>query len=911
MAASKPPALAGRKHPLSFAQEQLWFLDQLAPGETAYNILMTWRLRGPLRVEVLQRCLDLVVARHDALRTTIRQVDDVPYQVVAPATRVPLEVTDLSGLPAAGREERVRAAIDEQRAEPYDLETGPLYRFRLMRLDAEEYVLCQGFHHIIMDGWSAGLANAELSSAYRSLCAGAEPVFEDADLDYIGFAESQRERLHGEALAEELAFWREKLAGVPVLELPADRPRVTSRGHRGETLIRDFAGDVHGIVHQLAERHGASPFMVLAAAYTLVLSRCTGLEDVPIGVPMLGRPEPELEDVVGMFVNMTVLRCDLSGDPAFSELIDRVADGTMELYDHQEAPFNQVVDAVRPPREPNRNPLFQVSLQLLGASTSGEDLDLDGMTAEWMPLVPLGSRFDIATTIVDTGSSLRAAVEYSSDMFDAWRMEDVLAHVETVLRRTAADPGLRLSQIPVTGAAESARLLAAGLGEAAGGTGQLLHVAVADVALKQPEAVAVAGGGCDLTYGELDRRAGLLAGRLRENGLRAGQVVVVVADRSSDVCVALLGVLKAGGAYTVLAPQDTDRLAFVMGDTMAELLVAGAGQAGRLPEPVGWRLVLLDGDQPARGSSAPPVEPVPDPGATACVVHTADPSGHLTGVVISHRTLSSACEGHRRPAGPDGGPAPLPPLSSVRGQAHLWAALTSGATLAQALPGDAAGPGADALADGSGADALHPGPYGPPEAPASLVGCDAHGSVPVVRPHANRQVYVVDRSLNLVPRGVIGELLITGEPGSLADGYLNQPELTAARFVDDPFRPGRPAFRTGVPARWSADLRLELPARAPGSDGATADTDAPGPDEPGTPTERDVVGIFSEVLSLPVVGVETSFFDAGGNSLQAMRAVSRINKKFRIKLSVRALYGNVTARAVAAVVDETAGGSPA
>ncbi len=521
------------------------------------------------------------------------------------------------------------------------------------------------------------LINAELSDAYRSLCSGIQPAFEDIGLDYTEFAESQRERLQGSALADELSFWQRLLADLPVLELPADRPRPADSSQRGETLIKDFPDDLRGIVQQLADDHAATMFMVFAAAYNLVLSRYSGLEDIPTGVPMLGRPDPELEAVVGMFVNMVVLRSDLSGDPTFSELLDRIADASLDLYDHQEVSFSQVVDAVQPARDPDRNPLFQVSIQLLGESNSGGNLSFPGVIAEFVPLASAGSRFDIAMSIIDTGSSLRAAVEYSSDVFDSWRMEAMLTHLETVLRAVAADPGLRLSQIPI-----------------------------------------------------------------------------------------------------------------VAGTEAEQLISAGRSQAGR------------EGQQLAR------------------------------------------------------------------------------------------------------------------------------------------QVYVVDRSVNLVPRGVAGELLIGCEPGNLASRYLDQPELTTGTFIADPFCPGRLVYRSGDLARWSSDLRIEFLGRVDSRaelgeieaalashadvgravalvrpDPAEAGTGQDG-GEPCSQAERIVAGIFGEVLSLPWVNVEDNFFDIGGNSLQVMRAASRINKAFGIKLSVRTLYGGATARAVSVAVDEavadkTVGGKPA
>lgn len=644
--------------PLSFAQEQLWFLDQLAPDQTAYNVLMVYRLRGPLRADLLQQCVSLVVARHESLRVTIGSHEGTPFQAVAPVPHARLSVTDLRALPEAEREQRVQAEIKAQSTEPYDLETGPLCRFRLFQLDADEFVFCQGFHHIVTDGWSITVLNAELSAAYHSLSAGKEPHFGELMLDYTRFAESQRERLSGEVLTEELSFWRRLLADLPVLELPADRPRPVG-GHRsGETLVRDFPEDLRGIVKQLADDHGASMFMVLAAACNLVLSRYGGLEDIPTGVPMLGRPEAELEAVVGMFINMVVLRSDLSGDPTFSELIERIADSVLDLYDHQELPFNQVVDAVQPVRDPDRNPLFQVSLQLQGESNSGENLRFPGVVSEFVPLPSVSARFDIGINLVDSGTALRATVEYSTEMFDRWRIAAMLTHLETVLRAASADPGRRLSQIPIVAGAEAEQLLSAGRGE----------------------------------QGE-------------------------------------------------------------------------------------WPTLPLTGSQTA---------------AT--------------------------------------------------------------------------------------------------------------------------QIYVVDPSMNLLPRGVAGALLIGCEADDLGEGHLDQPELSLARLADDPFAAGRKVYRTGDLARWSPELRLELLGRAddvvsqPGS--VDLEPRADSDDEPQTATEQSVAGIFCEVLTLPGVSAEESFFDVGGNSLQAMRAVSRINKAFAIKLSVRTLYGNATVRAISAAVDEKAAASP-
>ena len=1044
------PTAATVTAPLSFGQEQLWFLDQLAPGQTTYNVTLPTQLRGPLDLAALRSSLTTLVERHEALRVTLVATDGVPQQVVAPPGEVDLPVIDLSELAGAEQHAALQATVEDLAGRPFDLQAGPLHRYWLVKLAEEHHVFVQQVHHAISDGWSSGLMNADLEIGYAAFREGREPEFTRPGSRYTDFARAQRAQFQGSWLEEELSFWADKLADLPALEFPTDRPRPPVPSRQADSLIREFSPQLLVQLRKLARDNGVSLYMVLLAALNVVLSRMTGQDDLVLGMPMLNRVDPELEDVVGLFVNMVVVRSDTSGDPSFTELLERSRDTSLELYEHQEVPFHLIVDRVQPVRDPSRNPLFQIAMQVLGAANSGGSLKLAGLSSEFLPTRSNGSRFDMAIDFVESVDGLRVNVEYSRDLFDEWRIDGLLRQIETVLAAAVNDPSLRLSQLPVLTNAEQQELLVLGKGELSDYDDRPLHVGLAEVAERQPDAVAVVCRGVEMSYGELDRRADRLARYLRSVGVQPGQIVAVVLDRDLDAYVAMVGVLKAGAAFAMMDPKaPSARLRFMIEDTAAPVLLTRSSLAAGLPHDlVGVHQLLLDSQwhQVEAMDAGEPLEERTTRESLAYVLYTSGSTGVPKGVLIAHRAVSFFCEAYRQvfDLGPQDRMLQLPALNFDMSQGEIWTAFLVGGALIAVSPEDAQSPEAmtallreqrvtyaglppamqsvmeaepypDLKYVMGGAEVLPPelvnkwnlphrtylNLYGPTECAIGQTHYVVPHIVwktppPIGRPQLNRQVYIVDRWNNLVPRGVPGELLIGGEEGGLARGYLNRPDLTAERFITDPFDPDRMVYRSGDLCRWDSEGQIEFLGRIdnqvklrglrielgevetvlqshPGILRAvvlmrpdrnrenrlvgyyTAKAEPPSAEElrkhlaetlpeymiptawmvldrfpmnndgwkinrnalpepvddqasvfvePRTPTEAEVSNAIAEVLSVPQVSRDDSFFDIGGNSLQALRVVSRINKFFKIKFSVRLLYGNTTVNAISAAIDQ-------
>jgi len=858
--------------PASSAQWRLWLLDQLEPGSPAYNMAAMLQLPAALDPAALRRSLEALVRRHESLRTTFIAVGGQPMQAIAPeaGVKIPLPVVDLRDLPAEEREEVVRRLRREEARRPFDLARGPLLRAALLHQGAQGYVLLLSIHHIIADEWSMGVLLGDLAALYNAAVAGVPAPLPELPIQYADYAQWQREALEGEALEEQRAYWRRQLAGTPdALELPTDRPRPPQQSFEGITYGFEVPASIEAGLRRLGRQERATLFMTLLAAFQALLHRYTGRDDIVVGSPVAGRTQPELEGLIGLFINMLVLRGDLAGDPTFRELLGRARGMALDAYDHQDVPFEHLVEELRPARDPSRNPLFQVMFVLQNAPTAAVELAGAPLQQEWADTGT--AKVDLTLYVVETeDGGLRGLLEYNTDLFEEATIARMAEHFRTLLEGIAADPDRRLSALPLLTEVERRQLLVDWNSTVAPLPEATLPALVAAQAARTPDAVAVVCADEELTYAALEGRADRLARRLRELGVGPDVLVGLYTERSLAMVVGLLGILKAGGAYVPLDPSfPVERLAFMAADAALPVLVTQAALVGRLPAHAA-RVVLLDDPDPDPDAAAGDAGDAGG-GATlddlAYVLYTSGSTGHPKGVQIPHRALVNFLASMRRAPGLTaadtllavttlsfdiaGLELYLPLIVGARlvvagrdvavDGAALAATLTrTGATVMQATPAtwrlllDAGWQGDPRLTALCGGEAL-PGElaarlrprvgalwnmYGPTETTiwstiqevAEPVGA-AGEVVPIGRPIANTQTYVLDGHMRPVPVGVPGELCIGG--AGLARGYLGRPALTAERFVPDPFAtaPGARLYKTGDRARYRPDGTLEYLGR--------------------------------------------------------------------------------------------------
>ncbi|HOG48034.1 MAG TPA: amino acid adenylation domain-containing protein, partial [Anaerolineae bacterium] len=846
-------------------------MDQFQPGSPAYNIPLAVRASGSLDAGVLQRVLDEIVRRHEALRTTFAAVDGRPVQVIAPQLALPLGHIDLSGLPQGQREVEVRRLAQEEACRPFDLARGPLLRATLLRLGAEEQIIQLTMHHIVSDGWSMGVLVGEVAALYGALAAGRPSPLAELPIQYADFAQWQRERLQGRLLEEQLGYWKAQLGGEPaVLELPGSRPRPAVPSGRGATLSVSLPWQLADGLAALAGQEGATPFMALLAGFQALLARYTGQEDVCVGSPIANRNRSEIEGLIGFFVNTLVLRTDLSGQPSFRELVRRVRQVALGAYAHQDLPFEMLVDALQPARDMSHSSLFQVMFIVQNAPVQG--WELPGLALRRLEVDSGTATFDLTLSVAEGEEGLDVSAEYSSDLFDAADIARLLAHYRALLEGAVAAPERPLGELELLTAAEQRQLVV--------WNDSALPVAVdvaACIAAQPAEALAVVcpETGEQLTYGALDRQAGRLAGRLRALGVGPDDVVGICLERSAALIAAVVGVLRSGGAYLPLDPgYPQERLAAMLADAAPRVLVSERGLEGVLPahgSPVVW----LDEDELADVAVEPPV--AVDPERLAYIIYTSGSTGVPKGVMVTRGGLGNAYAAWARAYGLEGWPGRHLQMANFSFDVFtgdLVRALCSGGRLVlcprewllepERLYGLMVGEGIDcaefvpavlrplaAWCEAEGKDLSFMrllvcgseswtvweyarlqrlcGPetrlinsYGLTEVTidstyfeGDVAHLSAEGCVPIGRPFGNTELRILDSHGRAVPVGVAGELYIGG-PG-LARGYRNRAELTAERFVG-----GHPVggvgrlYRTGDLARWLPDGNVEYLGRADG-----------------------------------------------------------------------------------------------
>jgi amino acid adenylation domain-containing protein/non-ribosomal peptide synthase protein (TIGR01720 family) len=848
--------------PISFAQQRLWFLDQLEPESPRYNVFTVLGLHGALDAGALELTLTEILRRHETLRARFVQAGGRPRQLIAPPGPFPLASHDLSGLPQAERQEELRRLALAEALGPFDLSRGPLVRGTLVRLDREENALLLGMHHIASDGWSMGVLTGELAALYAAFREGRPSPLPDPPLQYADFAAWQREWLSGEVLGAELAYWRRRLGGLETLELPTDRPRPAVQSFAGAIQsVALRAGLLEGL-RKLGQRHEATLFMTFLAALQALLHRYSGQVDVAVGAPIAGRGRAEIESLIGFFANTLVLRTDLTGDPSFRVLLRRIQDVALGAYAHSELPFEKLVEELHPERDLSRNPLFQVALVLQNAPEA--PLELPGLRVELGGVDNRVAKFDLTLYVSETGPG-HLSFEYNTDLFEDATVARALGHLENLLAAGVAEPERRISALPLLSEREQRRLLLEWNATASEyPSGRTVLDLFAGRAAATPEALAVEGGGGSLSYGELDRRSNRLARRLRGLGVGPEVLVGVCLRRSPDLVVGLLGILKAGGAYLPLDPEyPKQRLHLMLEDASVPVLVSEQALLGVLPAH-GAQVVCLDRDAEALASvSDAPLESGVSPENLAYVIYTSGSTGRPKGVQVQHGGLVNLASWHVRQyrVGPEDRATLIASIAFDASAWEVWPYLIAGASLhvpdeeTRLLPRRLCAwlteravthsfimtPLAESLLAErgldrlglryllTGGDKLHrqavqelPCPvvnhYGPTEytvvTTAGEVQAGASSDPPIGRPISNTRVYVLDPGLRPVPQGVAGELYIGG--AGLARGYLKRPDLTAARFVPDPFspEPGGRLYRTGDLVRYRSDGSLDFVGRA-------------------------------------------------------------------------------------------------
>jgi amino acid adenylation domain-containing protein/non-ribosomal peptide synthase protein (TIGR01720 family) len=862
--------------PLSFSQQRLWFLHQFMPGCAFYNEPASIQLTGSLDVAALEQSINEIVQRHESLRTTFDIVEGQPVQVIAPAQSVKLPVVNLCNLPEAEQRVEVQRLAKEVAQHSFDLVQGPLLQLILLQLGEQKHLLLFSMHHIVFDGWSVGVLIREVVALYDAFVQGRPSPLPELPIQYADFAVWQRQWFQGKELETELTYWKQQLHGAPpLLELPTDRPRLPAQTFQGAKESLDLPKTLTQTLKNLSHQENVTLFMLLLAAFQTLLSRYTGRTDIIVGSPVANRNRSELEGLIGFFVNTLVLRTDLSGNPTFRELLHRVREVTLDVYAHQELPFEKLVDELQPQRNLSYMPLFQVMFQLKNFPTP--DLKLSGLALSLQEIDKGTTQCDLSLDMVEVGETLQASVEYSTDLFDATTMTRMLGHFQTLLEGIVANPDQRLWELPLLTDAERQQLLVAWTDTKTGYLpAQCIHQLFETQVAHTPDAIAVVFVDQQLTYHELNRRANQLAHYLQKHGVEPEVLVGICVERSLEMVVGILGILKAGGAYVPLAPTyPKERLAFMLEDSQIEVLLTQSSLVEAFPEHAAQAICLdTDWELIVHESEENPLSSVTAKNL-AYAIYTSGSTGKPKGVMIQHCSLVNAylsweeayqlrslvsCHlqmasfsfdvfsGDLVRALCSGGRLVLCPRDLLLAPQELYDLMRrERVDCAEFVPVvlrsliqylEVSEQRLDFMRVLiCGSDSWYLGEYqkfqrfctpetrlinsfGVTEATidstyfeSAAVGLAVEQLVPIGRPFANTQIYILDSHLQLVPIGVRGELHISGV--GLARGYRDRPELTAAKFIPHPFsaESGDRLYKTGDLARWLPDGNIEFLGR--------------------------------------------------------------------------------------------------
>ncbi|MBW4417924.1 MAG: amino acid adenylation domain-containing protein [Myxacorys californica WJT36-NPBG1] len=852
--------------PTSFAQQRLWFFDQLSPQSAVYNVPAAIRLTGLLNVAALQQALNEIVRRHETLRSTFRMVDGQVVQVIAAQHRIALPMVDVqqSSLPLDSFSLGFKPLILEESQHPFDLTQGALIRAKLLRLDSTDHILLLTLHHIVSDGWSMGVMMRELGTLYTAFANGNPSPLPDLPIQYADFAHWQQQWLQGDVLETQLDYWRQQLAGLPAIDLPTDRSRPAVQSYRGATQYLELSPSLTEALEHLSGQTEVTLFVTLLTAFQILLFRYTGQTDLAIGTPIANRNHSQTEELIGFFVNLLVMRADLSGQPTVRSLLHQVRSIALDAYSHQDLPFERLVEELQPARSLSHTPLIQVMFALQSAPTP--PLELAGLTLDYMEVESQVAKFDLTLSFENTGQGLKGSLEYSTDLFDAATIERLLQHFQILLAGMVADPDQAIAELPLLSAAERQQVLIDWNQTEVNYSQKLLvHQQFEAQAEKTPDSIALQFPTQQFTYRALNERANRLAHELQQLGVKPDVLVGLCCDRSCEWVIGMLAILKAGGAYVALDPHSPDeRLrAMLHGAGVAIVLTRSHLSDSLLTLDERLRdeqlkvidvanFVSQDSGEIHHRSDNPTSQVTADD--LAYVIYTSGSTGQPKGVQIEHRGLVNLVSWHRQAfqvAQNDCATQIAAPAFDACAW-EIFPYLTAGASLhfpdeatrlspeklrdwfiaqritisflptplAESLwPLDWSGTSLRSLLIGG--DQLRQLPpaslpftvvnnYGPTEnTVVTTSGVVSAGETPTIgRPIANTQLYVLDAHLQPVPIGARGELYVGGE--GVARGYLSG---STESFIANPFCVDSRLYKTGDWVHYRADGRLEFLGR--------------------------------------------------------------------------------------------------